>query len=324
MKEREVIEALLESTKRLSGQINAPFSSDSEIVTVGDTRLALSVDDYSEEDALSAGDPALLGWNLVTATLSDILAVGADPVFLLHSVIVNESISEDWLRGFGSGIQGALASFGASLVGGDVGRGGDWRYTGIGVGTFDKEIQPVSRVLRDREGTLAITGSLGDANAGALLSLGGVRFECRYDEVIKARDKASACIDTSDGFVNALALLAEVNPEIAFNIDTDKLPFDKKVLSAAEEKGIKKECFLFGSAGEYELLVAAPVAEDELKACGFTPVGCYSAGKTPGLFFEKINSTVRIPVENLPDPRTFEKREEYIFSIITMVEKLLR
>ena len=149
MKETELIATLAEGWARSPLQENERFASDAEILSLEGRRLAVTVDDYSAEDRLSAGDPALLGWNLVAATVSDLLAVGAVPRFVLNSFVATRDMDAAYLRALAGGMQQALSACGASMAGGDVGTGAEWRFTGFALGddALDDAAQLVGRLL---------------------------------------------------------------------------------------------------------------------------------------------------------------------------------
>ena len=90
MKEADLIRAIRKHLKPAGSQRGRAWESDAEIVELAGRLLAVTVDDFSAEDAMAPGGtpPESLGWNLATATLSDLLAVGAEPEFMLHSVVV--------------------------------------------------------------------------------------------------------------------------------------------------------------------------------------------------------------------------------------------
>ena len=85
MKERDIIFALKSGLKKSSFQINEFNQTDAEIININGTIIAVNMDDFSSEDHFPVLNPKDLGRNLITAAMSDLLAVGALPKFITHS-----------------------------------------------------------------------------------------------------------------------------------------------------------------------------------------------------------------------------------------------
>jgi len=89
--ENLLIKKLTKGFRRSGRQINALNESDSELVILDNNSgnyLAVTMDSLSEE--ISSGlydDPYLIGWMIVMINLSDLAAVGAEPVGILLSEI---------------------------------------------------------------------------------------------------------------------------------------------------------------------------------------------------------------------------------------------
>ena len=77
-------------------------------------------------DALVAGvhflpdDPAdLVARKLLRVNLSDLAAMGAEPVGYVMTLALPEALGEDWLAGFAAGLAADQAEFAVALLGGD-------------------------------------------------------------------------------------------------------------------------------------------------------------------------------------------------------------
>jgi thiamine-monophosphate kinase len=303
-------------------QRNRPFASDAEVVEVGGTLLALTADDFSSEDGFPEGEPRRLGWNLAVATLSDLLAVGAQPAYVMHSVVLAPETRVEGLEEFARGIQDGLEAFGAKLLGGDVGSGREWRYTGIGIGTFAKgEGGPLSRVSSCPSGSLWVTGAFGDGNLAAAGAAETLHLECRMAEARRLRGVAAAAMDTSDGLAQTLTTVSRLNPDLRFDVDLGAIPLDDRILPASRDLGIPPGAFLLGSAGEYELLALLPGGSGQGPE-GFRKVGTFSSEGVPGLYFQKEGREVPLPPESLPDPRSYSDRRSYIEAVIRLAREL--
>jgi thiamine-monophosphate kinase len=357
MTEREIIETIAASFARSPQQRNGLFASDAEILEVGGRWLALTVDDYSAEDRLTGADPAcadgndaahapgddsarpegddpaLLGWNLVTATLSDLLAVGAVPRFLLNSLVVTPAMDRAYLSALATGMQAALTSSGAAMAGGDIGTGPTWRFTGVALGDFRDGQPPLSRLLPPgaRAGAIMATGAFGDANLAAATRGPAPRFEMRLAESAALASLPSlergaapvACIDTSDGLGLALETLCTLNVGLHIEVDPAAVPYAPGVIDAVAAMRLPREVFLLGSAGEYELLALvpdqAPGAIATAERAGLRAIGAFTIAAHPGVHVRRGAEFVALPA--LPDPREAASFDAYCSDLISLAQR---
>lgn len=304
MKEIDLINTILQQFERSPDQLNKPHCSDSEIVELNGQLLAITMDEFSEEDCFGDMTPQNLGWNMTVATVSDLLAVGALPTFFIHSI--SSKTNNSYIKEFSKGISNVLKKLGAFLIGGDVGQSEFLRYSATAIGTLSNN-KYLSRELPNIEQDLWITGTLGDANLAALLIKPAPIFELRLDEAEFIRNSATACIDTSGGFIDAVWILNDINPGLKFNLNSLTFPIDEKIKEYCEGSGMPINAFLYGGAGEYELMFAVPRGENvNIKA---TKIGTISVGS--GLFVDDVEI-----LEAPPCPRSFPDRKSYTHEIL--------
>ena len=269
------------------------IETDAEIIKFGGKLLAFSIDDFSEgEDYFSSQNPYLLGWNLAVATISDLLAVGATPMFFSHSFTAAHNFEAPMVRGIAKGIRDVMLECNSHFIGGDVGVADRWHYTGAAIGQVKK--QHLMRRDRLSSGeTIFISGDVGHGNRAALLALmaksDGEKvtsrfpdsfftptFECRVTESAFIRGKSSTCIDTSDGVIRSLEILSQMNRK-AIIIDLKSVPFCQVRKNVTDAFKIPHQLLAFGGAGEYELLFSA--AKLEASAYPFTPIALATEGE---------------------------------------------
>jgi thiamine-monophosphate kinase len=156
-------------------------------------------------------DPALLGWRALAVAVSDLAAMGADPVCYTLALTLPEA-DETWVATLVSGLRKASQAFGIALAGGDITRG-PLTLTVQVHGTVP-EGQGIRRSGACPGDLVAITGPLGGA-AAALEWLDAPRpprsagpFLDTYHHPVpqldigrRLRGIASAAIDISDGLV---------------------------------------------------------------------------------------------------------------------------
>jgi thiamine-monophosphate kinase len=284
--EFDFIENILKQRRRSPKQHNEAFSSDAEIVSLGESVWAITVDEFSpSEDFLKHDFPETIGWNMAVATLSDLFACGVKPDFFMQAMVVSQAAGREFYERLMSGVFAALEECSCFLLGGDTGRSEEWRYTGIALGQVEKESSPVSRKISTREPLdIYLTGDCGDANAAIFKQDDIPRFEMRLNECGVIRKFASACIDTSGGFCDALWNLKRLNPGYDFEIDVSSIPYNPVVKTVMKEAGLPFELALIGGAGEYELLTVVPArfAEDLKNNTEFTRIGTVSPAAPKG------------------------------------------
>ncbi len=262
-KEKEIINRILDKLPRSADQLNQFFESDAEIIKYGSGHLLFTVDEFSSEDLFRDNDPYVLGWNLATGTLSDILASGGDPLYYAHSLSVDQNKwNESYLDSFAGAIADVMKLAGAKFIGGDTGTSEKWHYTGIAFGSAQN---PLMRVGATPGDIFYSTGKIGAGNLEAGLKYYSDKssmldklaksyktvLNFRMGESKLLREYASCCIDTSDGFLNALITISEINHS-GFVINN--LPFLSEGLIACKLLSKSKLCLFAGECGEYELL----------------------------------------------------------------------
>jgi thiamine-monophosphate kinase len=226
------------------------------------------------KDALVAGvhflpeDPAdLVAGKLLRVNLSDLAAMGAEPLAYLTVIGRPPDLSEAWLEEFVRGLERDQATFGLKLIGGDtVSTTGPVFFSLTILGLVNRS----TALRRDgaRPGELVcVSGTLGDAAMGLRILRGLAAPEDlamplveRYRtpqprvELGKAlRGVATAAIDISDGLLADLQHVLEASG-VGARIETAALPLSPatRALPGA------RICALCGG-DDYELLFTVPI-----------------------------------------------------------------
>jgi thiamine-monophosphate kinase len=308
MNESEFIRLIASRFPRCPRQGNGLFACDAEIVPIGGRDWALSLDDFSpEEDLFTLAEPETLGHNLAVATLSDLLAAGAEPAFFMHAVSLPRETGADTVRALSDGIAAVLAQAGCFLVGGDTGMSATWRYCGYAMGPVAAP-RPLTRILPALPQELWVTGRLGDANLAAFRQAPPPRFELRLAEARALWPRATACMDTSGGLMDALWTFRTLNPGLRLSVDVGAVPMDPAVAAFASASGFPAGAAWLGGAGEYELLAAAPADLDaavraEWLRLGLTRIGAAEPDPAGGLRLCFKNGNTRDVAGPPPDAR---------------------
>lgn len=236
------------------------LDDDCAVLELGSETLVLTHDMMVEGvHFLKGQDSADLAWKLVATNMSDLAAKGAEPL----GVLLGYQLGPDDAR-FLSGLEAALAHYGAALLGGDtVGGSGPQTLglTAIGRATH----RPVPARSGARPGdTLWITGPVGAAMLGfeALRSGSGDSLAYRRPQALVAEGQAlapvvSAIMDVSDGLLLDASRMANASG-VTIAIDRAAVP-----ITAGEDR--RDGALRWGD--DYQLLFTLPAgAQSPVKA----------------------------------------------------------
>jgi len=222
--------------------------------------LAITTDTMVENVHFFSGtDPKWLGHKLLAVNLSDLAAMGAEPVSVTLALTLPE-VNEDWLKGFSEGFLNLAKQFSVDLIGGDT-TSGPLTLTVQALGMVP-EGQAVKRSTAKPGDLIFVTGTLGDAGLGLKINTG---YMCdspetalkqfyqpnpRVKEGLAIRAYANSCIDLSDGIAADLNHILEQS-DVGARLDWDRLPLSREVKAYINTTG---DWVLPLSAGDdYEL-----------------------------------------------------------------------
>jgi thiamine-monophosphate kinase len=264
--EREMIDLISGFMPRSARQKNRIHESDSEILEYQGKTILFSMDEFSDEDRMRTDNPFNLGWNCAIGGISDILASGGKPLFYAHSLTVAGHWGKNYVQQFAGGVAAALKEFQTPFIGGDFGSSGQWRYTVAVLG--EPLRKPLLRTMAGTGDGIYLSGRIGAGNFEAVLNLFSTnrllqkmtkpiqnRFHPRHKETALISEYASACIDTSDGVLNAMNCLAEMSRK---GYCLRQLPFIRSGRAAARVLKLSHLLLFMAECGEYELLFTIP------------------------------------------------------------------
>jgi thiamine-monophosphate kinase len=244
-----------------------------------------------------------IGYKALAVNLSDLAAMGAEPAWATLALAL-PAADEGWLDGFSRGFLELARRHGVKLVGGDLTRG----PLAIAVGVYG--FVPRGTGLRRtgaRPGDLVyVTGTLGDAALGLLISQGRAETEeifwdhlnarlyrpaPRIAEGLALRGRASSAIDLSDGLVSDLGHLLAASGAGA-TIDIDSLPLSPAVQAVGDAR-TRFELALAGG-DDYELcFTLAPGSHITLESTSAHCIGRIE--EQAGLRFVRADGTRFVP-----------------------------
>ncbi len=243
-------------------------------------------------DALTCGvhfraddPPDLVARKALRVNLSDLAAMGAEPLGYLMTVAWPGMPEEPWIARFAEGLAADQAAFGFPLLGGDttatpgpltlsitalgsVAEGRSLRRSGAGDGDdiyVSGTIGDAALGLRVLEGTL---DGLAGGSAGYLI--GRYRLpepRLALGQALAARGLASAAIDLSDGLAADLAHVLEES-SLGATVGAPLIPLSDATRDALDREPALLASILAGG-DDYELLFTArPSASEMVAALG--------------------------------------------------------
>lgn len=255
------IAAFTAGLARSPRQRNAVHEADAELLEIADESamlLAVKTDAVVEEiESGLYSDPELVGWMAVTSSLSDLAAVGAEPLGVLLAWTIPPGTDDAFIAGLARGASAACEAGGTFVVGGDTNEGAHLAACGSAVGLVARG-GVLTRVGARPGDAVYLTGPAGLGSAYALSRLEGgrelfFRPRARLAQGRLLRGRASACIDTSDGVLDALDTLTRLNAcRMALDARWEEV-VHPAALAIARERGLPPWLMLAGIHGEFEL-----------------------------------------------------------------------
>lgn len=246
------------------------LTDDAALVDVPPGRQLVIAKDAIVADVhfLADDPPDLIAGKLLRVNLSDLAAMGADPLGYLTVLARPKDVTDVWMRRFAAGLMADQQRFGCHLLGGDTtSTHGPLTLTLTILGLVPHGqalLRSGARVGDD----VWVSGTLGDAALGLRVLRGLAVTE---DEALALVDRyrtprprlalgralrgiASAAIDVSDGLLADLGHICETSG-VAATIDASLLPLSP---IACGIPGAREAALTGGD--DYELLFTAPPA----------------------------------------------------------------
>ncbi|MEE9281353.1 MAG: thiamine-phosphate kinase [Myxococcota bacterium] len=273
-------------------------------------------------------DARSLGHKALAVNLSDLNAMGADPLGFLLTLAVPGGTEPARLDGFLRGLLAEARTHGCPLVGGDTVSAPLWSLSLSAVGSV-----PRGRALR-RGGARAgdrvmVTGSLGGAALGLELLEAGrgsepgerafARRQLRPRPPLQVGPRlaraglATAAVDLSDGLQRDLGHILEESG-LGGELWLDALPLPRGLVEKSAELGLDPDWLAVAGGEDYELLFAvgssAPRAGVLARrlGCRVTEVGVLRRGR--GLRLTRAGAGVQGALSGYEHFKTPGKRSE--------------
>lgn len=261
--------------KLLIGEMGLDLAGDDGAVLPCIPSPVVTVDSYFEGVHFHSWwcTPERLGRRLLEATLSDLAAMGAEPLWLFAAVSLPPDMDVDWLLGFYRGLTGRPD---CRLAGGETVRGETFGITLTAIGSL--EGVPLLRSAAVPGDVLFVTGPLGrtlsspwlldESRKRALSPLEAEQVRlfleprARFDASRIIRAAGCRCaIDISDGLASETAHIARESA-VRVCVSCESVPLVPYAVGGPGEA--------FRAGEDYELLFTAPA--------GSAFPGCFEVG----------------------------------------------
>ncbi|ERH08656.1 MAG: thiamine-phosphate kinase [halophilic archaeon J07HX64] len=237
----------------LAGQV--PAAGDDAAVVDGHVLTTDMLHDRTDFPAGTSSYTA--GWRAVGASLSDVAAMGADPVGV---VAAYGAPSFAGVESFVEGAQTVCERVDTAYVGGDLDSHEELTVATTALGRTDR---PVRRSDAQPGDAVCVTGTLGRSGAACRLFAVGeteranalFRFEPRIDAGQTLATHATAMMDSSDGLARSLHQLAAAS-DCGIAAESP-LPVDDAVESVAADGTERRELGVFFGE-DFELVCTLP------------------------------------------------------------------
>ncbi len=272
--EFEFIDQLRRKFARTGKRVLTGIGDDAAVIAQSSRRDVVISADLLVEDIdfqLRWITPRQLGHKALAVSLSDIAAMGANPVWSTVSIGIPQVLWEgDFLNEFYQGWQQLADKHRVSLVGGDISKTPDKVVIDSVVGGEVRKGRAVKRSGARPGDLLYVTGELGGAAAGLkILQNDGDRTgtaagliarqltpspRCEIGKTLGELKIATAMIDISDGLSSDLAHICRES-SVGARVFQDKIPIDKaiKALQFPDELELA-----LGGGEDFELLFTVP------------------------------------------------------------------
>lgn len=226
--------------------------------------------------------PADVGWRAVAANLSDLAAMGADPIGITVGLSLPGHTSIAWVEGVYQGMAACLNTWGGQLLGGDLCRSDTIGLAITALGTVAADRAIYRHGAQPRQVLLA-TGYHGLSRAGLELLLSPDqehsvapgsrdrwiaahrRPQPRLDVVATLRtllaqhsvSEPIAAMDSSDGLANAVLHLCQASG-VGAVLSSTKLPIDPALVDWVGPAQARDWCLYGGE--DFELVLCLPEA----------------------------------------------------------------
>jgi len=268
--ERWLVE-LAEKVCKRGPKVKVGIGDDAAVIEIDGGYLVATTDMLIARTHFPPGTtPEQMGHKAVVVNLSDLAAMGAEPLGLLFSVGLPRELEVGFVERMLRSMDSTARGYGTYVVGGDLDESDEVVIAGFAFGLAKG--RGILRRSGARPGNLiAVTGELGIASAGLKILLEGLSPK-GYEKLLKAqlepmarvregmmlaKNGVRAAIDITDSLAASLWHMSRMS-KVKMVIDREKIPVRHLLLKFAERHGFEVEDFALFGGEDFELLFTVP------------------------------------------------------------------
>ncbi len=256
---------------------------DCAVYEISKGRYILATCDMLVEDvhfSTKTASAFLIGCKAIACSLSDIAAMGGNPLFTLISLGLPETTGEEFIHDLYVGIRSICREYGVVLLGGDTVRSPENIVIDVSMVGDCPRGKFVTRSGAKAGDLVVVTGYLGDSAAG--LDLLNGKFEepdterrsriverhlapeprCEQGRFLAENFDINAMIDISDGLAGDLGHICEAS-KLGARLRSDWIPVSNPLREFSESAGIDPLTYALAGGEDYELLFTLAPKEFE-------------------------------------------------------------
>jgi thiamine-monophosphate kinase len=263
--ERKVIELARDILSKGSSD-ELELQDDCAALLFNDDYLLITTDMISQKTHIPQSATSWqIGWYLAAINLSDIAAMGGEPLGLVVALGLPASYDEEFTKGMMEGAYSCVSKYNTSIIGGDTKEADSLTLSGCAIGRV-----PKNQIIRRKGGILGdivcVTGELG-RSAAAYYSLQNNPENIRYvkdileinprieaGRILAQSKSVTSAMDISDGLASSLYQLSQINNTF-YEIDLQRIPKSDSTIEASNKLNIPLEDLILYFGGDYELLI---------------------------------------------------------------------
>ena len=267
--EKELIRYIIANSRNI-------IPDDTAITDLNNTNLISTCDMLIQSrhfpDNMSYFD---MGFKAVTVNVSDLAAMGAEPLGFLLSIALPKDLDVDSFRQLIDGVLKACDFYEIPLIGGDTNEASEIIISGTALGLADKPLMKDSYNIGD---LIAVTGEVGLAALGFELDAldniyvkKALKPKARINEGLDLRDFATSATDITDGLASELYTIKKDG--YGFMIYEDMLNISDEYKDLANDLGLDYLDLIFHVGEDFELLFTVSGDDVEKLPIDFMIIG---------------------------------------------------
>ncbi len=265
--ERALVEIARKTFKR-GPPVRVGIGDDAAVIDLDHKYLVATTDMIIESTNFPVGTkPEQIGRKAVVVNLSDLAAMGAEPLGLIFSVSLPRELDVMFIKRLMKSMDREARKYKTYVVGGDLDESNEIMISGAAFG-LAKRNQLLKRSEVKKGDVVAVTGELGAASAG-LKILQKKLSDPKYKKLVKAQlepiarvkegitlarsGSVKAATDITDGLASSLWQVA-CESEVKIMIEKGKIPVHPLVKKFSRQRGFNLDDFVLFGGEDFELL----------------------------------------------------------------------